>query len=50
MSNKSYNAIVAMLRKQLQREKQEIVRNVYYKVFSNLNPSIRKQLWIEAQL
>ena len=49
-STSAQEAVIALLKKQLQTERKEIVRNSFFKVFNNLNNKLKQQLWIEAQI
>jgi hypothetical protein len=49
-TSRSHDAVIALLKKQLQTERKEIVRNSFFKIFNNLNNKLKQQLWIEAQL
>jgi len=49
-TSRSQEAVIALLKKQLQTERKEIVRNSFFKIFNNLNNKLKQQLWIEAQL
>ena len=48
--NRAQQAIISLLKKQLQTQKKELVRNSFFKIFDNLNNKLKQQLWIEAQL
>jgi hypothetical protein len=49
-SIRAQEAVIFLLKKQLQTQKKELVRNSFFKVFNNLNNKLKQQLWIEAQL
>jgi len=49
-TSRSHDAVIALLKKQLQTERKEIVRNSFFKIFNNINNKLKQQLWIEAQL
>lgn len=49
-STRPQEAVIFLLKKQLQTQKKELVRNSFFKVFDNLNNKLKQQLWIEAQL
>ena len=49
-TSRSHDAIVALLKKQMQTQPKDLIRNTFFKVFNNLNNKLKQQLWIEAQL
>jgi len=49
-STRAQEAVIFLLKKQLQTQPKELVRNSFFKVFNNLNNKLKQQLWIEAQL
>jgi hypothetical protein len=49
-STRAQQAVIDLLKKQLQTQKKELVRNSFFKVFDNLNNKLKQQLWIEAQI
>jgi hypothetical protein len=49
-TSRSHDAIIALLKKQMQDQPKHLIRNTFFKVFNNLNNKLKQQLWIEAQL
>ena len=49
-SIRAQEAVIFLLKKQLQTQPKELVRNSFFKVFNNMNNKLKQQLWIEAQL
>jgi hypothetical protein len=49
-TSRSHDAVIALLKKQMQTQPKGLVRNTFFKIFDNLNVKLKQQLWIEAQL
>jgi hypothetical protein len=49
-TSRSHDAVIALLKKQMQTQPKNLVRNTFFKIFDNLNVKLKQQLWIEAQL
>jgi hypothetical protein len=49
-TSRSHDAIIALLKKQMQTQPKDLIRNSFFRIFDNLNVKLKHQLWIEAQL
>ncbi len=49
-TSRSHDAVIALLKKQMQTQPKNLLRNTFFKTFNNLNTKLAQQLWIEAQL
>lgn len=49
-TTRAQQAIISLLKKQLETQPKNLVRNSFFKIFDNLNNKLKQQLWIEAQL
>jgi len=49
-TTRAQEAIISLLKKQLETQPKNLVRNSFFKIFDTLNNKLKQQLWIEAQL
>ena len=49
-TSRSHDAVIALLKKQMQTQPKNLLRNTFFRTFNNLNTKLATQLWIEAQL